>query len=819
MNSRIASQPPISVRRMRLWSPACLLPSARKFALAVAAPIIMTPVCLGAQTFEDVAATHWAYDYIETLAASGITGGCGLGRYCPDDNVSRAQMAVFLERGIRGSDFVPPAATGNVFIDISKDAFAAGFIEQLYLDGITGGCGSNNYCPDSDVTRAQMAVFLLRSKYGATFVPLPLAVPSFLDVDLSHWATNWIEQLAAEGITGGCGGDNFCPDQPVTRAQMAVFLVRTFGLQGPVNLSYEFDSHAATTEVLDESGGSLSARNSSGITITLDVPSGAVFDSTSFDVTPVASVSGLPEGFELLVAARLGPADKSFALPPKVTFDMPAGFRGDRIAVAFFTNSDGTEFYLTPLIGPDGSFADHTVDRISISKSGFSVGGAGLVDELTQQDQPRTVSSAEKRAKDKIARILNEVAARMAVGGTMTDEELFQIETALRDWQADIERRLALILSRIEIGEYSDADLLDGIALGGEYAELRATAQLVNVEAEFAGDDVLDQMARIFVDVISASYAQCDSTDEDQLAQSAQARAKLVADLQMLGFSGTVSGTDPNLILDLGEATDAFLSCRLDIDLEPAFTRLETESEAAVVNLVGRIYNPVTGKSSAPSEAVTFERLGAYNVESTTNVTLGIISGDTLRFLVQGDDVGTVTISGGRILKPVSASAQVSPRFSGAYTLAYEGSASGCTDPDDEGAGSGDFQVSVSSTVLSIIGDTTKYKLTASGRGFWFDLILTEQQGSSTAPASGSAGYTESETELVDIDGQEVMCTYVTMATGDLDGVASISDSSVEIPLIGSNGVSVWLGSPEICGSGTCNVVKGSITLSKSGAP
>ena len=103
------------------------------------------------------------------------------------------------------------------------------FIEQLLLDGITSGCGNSNYCPDATVTRAQMAVFLLRAKYGSGYSP-PAATGVFGDVDLSYWAVHWIEQLADEGITVGCGGGNYCPDESVTRAQMAVFLVRTFGL-------------------------------------------------------------------------------------------------------------------------------------------------------------------------------------------------------------------------------------------------------------------------------------------------------------------------------------------------------------------------------------------------------------------------------------------------------------------------------------------------------------------------------------------------------------------------------------------------------------
>ncbi len=143
--------------------------------------------------------------------------------------MTRAQMAVFLERGMRGSGFSPPAATGNTFLDVGANDFAAAFIEQFFLDGITSGCGGNNYCPTDAVTRAQMAVFLLRAEHGAGFTPPP-ATGVFTDVPLGSFAVAWIEQLAAEGITSGCGGGNYCQNNPVTRAQMAVFLVRTFGL-------------------------------------------------------------------------------------------------------------------------------------------------------------------------------------------------------------------------------------------------------------------------------------------------------------------------------------------------------------------------------------------------------------------------------------------------------------------------------------------------------------------------------------------------------------------------------------------------------------
>ena len=181
-----------------------------------------------AQDFDDVPLDFWAYTYISKLYASGITSGCGNGNFCPNQPVTRAQMAVFLERGIHGSNYNPPAATG-IFNDVSTSYWAADWIEQLYSDSITSGCGNGNFCPNQLVTRAQMAVFLLRAKHGSNYNP-PAASGIFNDVSTSYWAADWIEQLYSEGITSGCGNNNFCPNQPVTRAQMAVFLVRTFGL-------------------------------------------------------------------------------------------------------------------------------------------------------------------------------------------------------------------------------------------------------------------------------------------------------------------------------------------------------------------------------------------------------------------------------------------------------------------------------------------------------------------------------------------------------------------------------------------------------------
>jgi hypothetical protein len=139
-------------------------------------------------------------------------------------------MAIFILRGIHGKSYSPPPASGTVFADVPAGAFAADWIEQLALEGITSGCGNGNYCPDATITRAEMSIFLLRGEHGSAYTPPTATGMVFDDVPLGSFAVDWIEQLAFEGITSGCGNGNYCPNNSVTRAEMAVFLVRAFGL-------------------------------------------------------------------------------------------------------------------------------------------------------------------------------------------------------------------------------------------------------------------------------------------------------------------------------------------------------------------------------------------------------------------------------------------------------------------------------------------------------------------------------------------------------------------------------------------------------------
>jgi uncharacterized repeat protein (TIGR03803 family) len=178
--------------------------------------------------FLDVPQTYLFHEYVEKIFRAGVTAGCGVGNYCPDDAVTRAQMAVFLLKAEHGSGYVPPQCQGH-FADVTCPSQFADWIEQLAAEGITAGCGGGDYCPNDAVTRAQMAVFLLKVEHGSGYAPPP-CTGVFGDVECPSLFGDFIEQLAGEGITGGCGGGNYCPGDPNTRGQMAVFLTKTFHL-------------------------------------------------------------------------------------------------------------------------------------------------------------------------------------------------------------------------------------------------------------------------------------------------------------------------------------------------------------------------------------------------------------------------------------------------------------------------------------------------------------------------------------------------------------------------------------------------------------
>lgn len=114
------------------------------------------------------------------------------------------------------------------FEDVLPTSAAWPSIEAIFAEGITQGCTTApRFCPSGLVTRAEMAVFLVRAIHGTTFIP-PTPTGIFADVPTTHWAAAYIEQLFNDGITSGCATSpaRYCPGSTVGRAEMAIFLLR-----------------------------------------------------------------------------------------------------------------------------------------------------------------------------------------------------------------------------------------------------------------------------------------------------------------------------------------------------------------------------------------------------------------------------------------------------------------------------------------------------------------------------------------------------------------------------------------------------------------
>lgn len=176
--------------------------------------------------FDDISGSvHLAQ--INEIAQLGITVGCNPptnNLYCPKNDVSRAQMAAFLRRAL-----VLPGTSTDYFTDDGSTVFQDD-INRLAAASAPSdiGCGGTLYCPWVPITRSEMALFIVSSLNLQS-----LGQSDFTDIATDPNAAE-IRTLADYQITVGCNPpafDQFCPNETVTRAQMASFIMRALGVQ------------------------------------------------------------------------------------------------------------------------------------------------------------------------------------------------------------------------------------------------------------------------------------------------------------------------------------------------------------------------------------------------------------------------------------------------------------------------------------------------------------------------------------------------------------------------------------------------------------
>jgi len=213
-----------------------------------------------AGSFDDVAAHDAGYSDVEALLHSNLTAGCSAASFCPQDVVTRAQAAVFLSLGLAGGNANLVPFTGNVpgkgaydctdggvsvFVDVAPDDPFCRFVHDLAAREITDGCSSDSYCPENALSRAQLAL-LLGKALAQGAIPQSFSGPGgsydcapgtpvihFLDVDEANGFCAAAHYLWARGVWAGCDGSHFCPAGAVTRAGVAGILVDGFEIHLP----------------------------------------------------------------------------------------------------------------------------------------------------------------------------------------------------------------------------------------------------------------------------------------------------------------------------------------------------------------------------------------------------------------------------------------------------------------------------------------------------------------------------------------------------------------------------------------------------------
>jgi hypothetical protein len=141
--------------------------------------------------------------------------------------VTRAELILQLAPQIFGESYQPPSATGTVFNDL-EGHWAEDLIEAFANEGYIAGYPDGTFKPDNFISRAEAAVFLLRTKYGPSYSPPSPTGGVFADID-GHWAQAWIEVLTADGVLDSQPDSNFRPADKITQREVIVWILQVFG--------------------------------------------------------------------------------------------------------------------------------------------------------------------------------------------------------------------------------------------------------------------------------------------------------------------------------------------------------------------------------------------------------------------------------------------------------------------------------------------------------------------------------------------------------------------------------------------------------------
>lgn len=350
---------------------------------------VVAPVAASAEegAFKDVPKGHWSATAINSMAAKGIIVGTGNGLFGFGDDVTRAQVATFMVKA-KGLE---TGSTKTPFTDVPESSIYAKFIATAEANKIMAGLGENKFGPDEKLTRAQMAQLLVNA-YG--FKADEENKQTFSDIDGLSWATakSSIETLASLGIVSGEGEGKYNPNGVVTREQAAQFIYNAMTYSPKVKTDAKVES--------------VSAINAQEIKVTFTSP---VNEKTAIDV---ANYKFKKNGADLVAEDFFGPngekgvlskdgksvtfklvADKAFANSDKYTVHVTTGVLGaDLKPVEKYLDSEKTfsDSVAPELLGARvvGKKVELTFNKPVTTDARVKIDGVELTEAKTASETP-----------------------------------------------------------------------------------------------------------------------------------------------------------------------------------------------------------------------------------------------------------------------------------------------------------------------------------------------------------------------------------------------------------------------------------------------
>lgn len=497
-------------------------------------------------------------------------------------------------------------------------------------------------------------------------------------------------------------------------------------------VSYEFDLNSKSTGTLDPAGGTLALTDAFGRNFTIEVPAGSIDQETEFALTGVTSIDGLPDGLLPVAGVRMEPAGLTFKRPVRLTMELlPSERNGPWIAL--LTDDDGERLLLRTLKGSTPRIAALEALVVGVDVPHFSTGVIAEVTPDTDIPPPPLGLTAQERAIYLIEHRIEELLEIIDMLGEPASDEISLIDDpivalALFDWFQDLEARLDNLAVSPDIDDLGvlEDHMYESVDLIIEAADYLDDSEQ-DSQFDVLEDAVINQLAETIASYLVTAKDRCasdsvaaqsilESLEFDIVEQFLSSRLSDMFEEEVFECEYIITFADPFQAVFVGD----------QLDLEYTLTR-----EDGTVVETGRLNNEASSSLS----------LDDLSLVTETPDTLTVAPVDELF----GRKSATLEVGAG---PPATAEVLVLPDFTGGYGASGSGTASLCTDPEDEGPGSGAEEIEiVTQAILSAGPGQASIGLAGVGSvvtGVDLTVTLTSSQTmrvapSSVAPATGSS--------------------------------------------------------------------------------